>query len=125
MAITSLKEKNNKVAIGKVGKGFTKEQAPEALPIGPLAGGNPEREPPVAGTNEDLGGKDPTPSDWGAGDGANIESLITEEGGAISGGNFCGPVLRFEMKRRNKLGVTNSKINERSQFAQHKKNEKQ
>lgn len=62
-ANASLKEKSNTVAIGTVAKRFTKEQASEALPIGPFAGVNPGREPPVVGTNEDLGVNAPASSD--------------------------------------------------------------
>ena len=100
-ANTNLKKKNNKDAIGKAAKGFDKDEASEAPPMGPLAGDNAGRDPIVDGTKDDLGVNGP--SDSGAGDGANIESLITVEGGAMRGGNFCGPVLRFETKCRNKL----------------------
>lgn len=63
MANTNLKKKNNKDAIGKVAKEFTKEQASEALPKGPPTGANPGRDPVVEGTNEDLGANVRRPSD--------------------------------------------------------------
>lgn len=74
--------------------GFINERAaeaaeePEALPAGAFAGLNPGSEL-VLGTTEDIG--EMAPSDCGAGAGANVESLMTEEGGAISGGNCCTP----------------------------------
>lgn len=73
-------------AMGNVGNEFIKELASEILPDGPLAGGRPGSDP-VDGTKEDLGVVDPAPSDSGAGAGALTESLITDDGGAIRGGN--------------------------------------
>lgn len=100
MDIRNLTKKNNKVAAGKVAKGFSKEhapEAPEALPTGPLAiGVNPGSEPVVDGTTDDLGVALPIPSERGEGAGAYIESWATEVGGAISGGNCCAPASCFE-----------------------------
>lgn len=73
-------------AMGNVANEFIKELAPETLPEGLLMGETPGSNP-VDGTTEDLGVVDPVPSDSGAGAGALTESLLTEEGGAISGGN--------------------------------------
>lgn len=76
--------------------GFTKEQAPEApeeSPLtGPFAGWTPGNDPDD-GTTEDLGDNELAPSDIGAGAGANAESFATEVGGAIRGGNCCGPAV--------------------------------
>lgn len=74
--------------------------APEALPVGPFAGGNPTIEP-VEGTTEDFGIVAGALVDSvGAGAGANNESGPTEDGGAISGGNCCGPAS-FKKNRYN------------------------
>lgn len=68
---------------------LAEEQAPEALPVGPFAGGNPI---PVEGTTDDFGIVVGAPVDSvGAGAGANKNSGPTEVGGAIRGGNCCGP----------------------------------
>lgn len=82
--------KHNTNTTGKLANGFTKEQAQEALPLGPFAGGNPETDPD-AGITEVLGVGVPAPFDWGEGAGANNESRVTVDGGAISGGNCCAP----------------------------------
>ena len=87
---------NTNVAI-KVGNGFTKGQAAETplanpLLMGPLAGENPGNDP-VAGTTTDLGVDGPAPTERGAGAGANTDSVVTEVGGAISGGSCCGPAV--------------------------------
>lgn len=93
------------MAAGKVAEGFSNEQAPEApeapeaLPIGPLAVAvNPGSEPVVEGITEDLGVVLPMPSGKGEGAGENAESLLTEVGGAISGGNCCAPASCFQMR---------------------------
>lgn len=95
MEIINLTSKNTS-AVVKTGKGFTKEQAPEApevrpLLIGPFAGWTPGNEP-VEGTTDDLG--DNGPIDRGDGSGANIEDLGTAVGGAMSVGYCCGPVMK-------------------------------
>lgn len=73
---------------------FTKEQAPEeepdALPTGPLAGGNPILAPDE-GTIDDFGfvvGIPPDSDGDGAGENTESGSAV---GGAVSGGNCCGP----------------------------------
>lgn len=89
----NLTNKYNMNAGGKVDNEFVKEQAEETLPLGPLAGGKPGIDPDD-GTTEDLGvvaPAGPAPSDCGAGDGAYVESLVTDDGGAIRGGNCWGP----------------------------------
>lgn len=60
---------NNIKAAGILANGFTNEEAvegaefiPEVLPMGPLAGGSPGREPVVEGINPDPGAGDPEPS---------------------------------------------------------------
>jgi hypothetical protein len=40
------------------------------------------------------------PSDWGAGAGAKVESLITVVGGATRGGNCCRPTTFFYHKAK-------------------------
>lgn len=57
--------KNSTSAVRIVANGFSKEQASEALPTGPLAGGNPGSDPvvPVVGTIVVLGLDVPPPSD--------------------------------------------------------------
>ena len=95
----NLTNKNKTSADGKVTNEFNKEQASEeALARGLFAGGSPGSDPVVVGTTEVLGVSVPAPSDWGEGDGANIESLVTELGGAISGGNCCAPASLFKMQ---------------------------
>lgn len=116
MANTNLEKKNNNDTIGKVAKEFTKVQASEAPPRGPPTGASPGRDPVVEGTNEDLGANVPRPSDWGAGDGANIESLITDEGGAMSRGNCCAPALSFEMQYKEQIMSRQFKINTKKQL---------
>lgn len=78
------------------------EEAAETLPLGPPAGDKLGKDP-VDGTTEDLGVVT-APSMWGAGAdaGANIESLFTVEGGAIRGGNCCGPAL-FQMQHQKNI----------------------
>lgn len=89
----NLTYKSNKTALGKLVNGLTKEQAAEALPAGPPMGANPgSKLDVVEGTIGE--GTGPEPSDWGAGAGANVVSRITEVGGAMSGGNCCGPGQR-------------------------------
>lgn len=63
IAITNLTKQNNKDAVVKVAKGFTKEEASDAPPMGPPTGGNPGSDPDVVGTSEDLGASVPAPSD--------------------------------------------------------------
>lgn len=63
----------------------------EELPMGPLAGPSPGREPVIEGTVVLGVDGDPMPSDIGAGDGAYTESVLTVVGGAINSGIFCGP----------------------------------
>ena len=106
----SLTKKNKTNADGNVANEFTKEEASEeALAIGLFAGGSPSpgSDPVVVvGTLEDLGVGVPAPLDWGEGDGANIESLVTELGGAISGGNCCAPASFFKNQSKNNLRAT-------------------
>lgn len=90
MAIMNLTYKSSRTAVGKLPNGLISEQASEAIPAGPPIGGNPAGSTP-GNTEGDLGIPPIEPSDSGAGAGANIVSRITEVGGAISGGNFCGP----------------------------------
>ena len=84
-----------------MGNGLTKEQAEEAPEesalTGPFAGENPGS--PVEGTTDDLGVAGPIPSNWGAGAdaGANTDSLLTDVGGAMRGGNSWGPAASFKM----------------------------
>lgn len=88
----NLTYRSNKTKLGKLVDGLTKEQAAEALPAGPPMGANPgSKLDVVEGTV--VEGTVPEPSDWGvgAGAGANVVSRITEVGGAMSGGNCCGP----------------------------------
>lgn len=92
MAIMNLTHKSNKTALGKLVNGVTKEQAAEELPEGPPMGANPGSELDVVEGTVDWGAPAIEPSDWGAGAGANVASRITEVGGALSGGNCCGPV---------------------------------
>jgi len=88
-----------------MGIGFAKEGEAEAiLPTGPFAGENPGNDL-VAGMTEDLGAVRPVPSDCDDGDcdsngvcdgdrdggNATTDSLVTDVGGAISGGNRRGP----------------------------------
>lgn len=92
---TAFKNRAKTSATGNLVKEFTREDAPELLlpgklPAGPFAGGNP-RTAPVEGTTV-FGIVPPGPPDWiGEGAGANNESGPTTVGGAISGGNSCGP----------------------------------
>lgn len=86
-----LTSKNKRSANGKVANEFTKEQALEALAKGLLAGGSGGTIPVVVGTTVEGFFFVPAPSDSGEGEGANIESWIIEEGGAISGGNCWAP----------------------------------
>lgn len=58
----NLKNKHKAITTGKLAKGFTKELASEALPVGPLAGAKPGIDP-VEGTTEGLGIVVPAPSD--------------------------------------------------------------
>uniref|UniRef100_A0A2P2IIJ1 Uncharacterized protein n=1 Tax=Rhizophora mucronata TaxID=61149 RepID=A0A2P2IIJ1_RHIMU len=92
MENNKLLNKYSTTANRKVANGLTNGEASEALPIGLFAGGNLGSEP-VEGTTEVLGIVIPALCDRGvgAGAGANIESLVTEVGGAIRGGNCCGP----------------------------------
>lgn len=88
----NLTRKPNISITGKVVELFIREDAPdepEALPVGPLAGGNP-RTAPVDGTTE-LGFVVGIPPDSdGDGAGENNESGTTV-GGALSVGNCCDP----------------------------------
>lgn len=109
MDIMSLTNKTKTSADGNVANEFTKEEeSEEALAIGLFAGGSPSpgSDPVVVGTTEDLGVGVPAPLDWGEGDGANIESLVTELGGAISGGNCCAPASFFKNQTKNNLRAT-------------------
>lgn len=104
---------NNTSAEVKVGNGFAKEhaaEAPEDRPlIGPFAGENPGS--PVEGTTEDLGDAGPIPSKLGDGAGAKTMSLATDVGGAIRGGNSCGPAVSFKIYLESILGNTNYQLN--------------
>jgi len=82
----------------RVADGLTEKER-EILPTGPLAGGNPGSDP-VAGTTSVLGVGVGVlePSDWGAGAGAKVESLITVVGGTTRGGNCCDPTIFFNIK---------------------------
>lgn len=78
---------------------MAKEQAPEALPAGPFAGGNPIPIP-VEGTTDDFGTVVGAPVDSaGAGAGAN-KSGPTEVGGAMRGGNCCGPASSKPVQKK-------------------------
>lgn len=85
--------KPNTSIMGKLVTWFINEHAPEepeALPVGPLAGGNP-RTAPDEGTTEDFGLVDGIPPD-SDGDGAGEKNESgTTVGGAISRGNCCDP----------------------------------
>ena len=93
--MVAMANKNRTAAITSVDDGLAEKEA-EILPLGPLAGDNPGSDP-VAGTTPVLGvGVDVLePSDWGAGAGAKVESLITVVGGATRGGNCCRPTTFF------------------------------
>lgn len=86
-----------------MGIALTKEDAAEAiLPTGPLPGENTGNDL-VAGMTEDLGAVRPVPSDGDDGDcdsnggcdgdrdggNATTDSLVRDEGGALSGWNRC------------------------------------
>ena len=92
MVNMNLTHKPNKIALGKLVNGVTKEEAAETPPEGPPMGDNAGSKPEVVEGTVDWGVPAPEPSDWGAGAGANVASRITEVGGAMSGGNCCGPV---------------------------------
>lgn len=63
----------------------------QADDVGPVEGGNATTEP-VEGTTEDFGVVvGAPPASKGAGAGENNTSGPTDEGGALSGGNCCGP----------------------------------
>lgn len=64
----------------------TNVQALEVLPPGAPVGASPGSDPDE-GTTDDPGIVAPVPSEYGAGAGANGVSLVTDEGGAIRGGN--------------------------------------
>lgn len=88
----NLTHKSNKTALGKLVNGLTREEAAEELPEGLPMGAKPGSELDVVEGTVDWGVPVPEPSDWGEGAGANVVSRITEVGGAMSGGNCCGPV---------------------------------
>lgn len=87
------------------GNGFTKEHAAEAPEEIPLIGPGVVPGNPVEGTTEDLGDPRPIPSNIGDGAGPNADSLGTDVGGAIRGGNSCVPAESFKiyLERRKHL----------------------
>lgn len=91
--------------MGKADTWFINEQefeVPDALPVGPPAGGSPKTAP-VEGTTEGFVDGIP-PATNGAGAGAKYESG-SAVGGAMSVGNCCGPTLKSSKKEDGKMNA--------------------
>lgn len=87
------KIKTATTAMGKLANGWTKGAALERPPLGEFVGGSPRTEPDEGTVEVGVVVAAP-PASEGSGAGENDESVGTESGGAISGGNCWIPGQR-------------------------------
>nr|GMC51485.1 hypothetical protein Iba_chr01cCG6740 [Ipomoea batatas] len=105
-----MRNKPSITALGNLDKGLSNVQADDELPEGAFLGGNAITEPVEGATEEDFAVLVGPPASIGAGAGENNISGPTDEGGALSGGNCCGPEYIWikSNTRKSENGVINS-----------------